>query len=407
MSIAAHEAKHAAAAMVLDVDVFEARVDAPSPGVGGHVVHARAERRHDALISLAGRMGDAGWPPKWPPRTDRSGDEYNLAEYVQAVGLDEAGWDRLCSDAKRLVRTPEFKGKAGVIEALLDHGCVLDRDKLDQINAATAVRPPPLEHKRVEASARPTTELGEFSAIAAAYSVDRQGDEIVPGAFAKTIEAWRESGKRIPLHWNHSGRAEDIIGSVDPASMREIREGLYVRGKLELDTSTVAREAWRSMKANALSLSFGYTAPGSRLRKDGVRELTEIDLFEISVVPSPANPDTRFLELKSVDPPDRGRPRPAPDSTAAVMADIRKRAAEVGIHLPVSRAERMAEIEASPPARPFSLLPDGWDTWRPRRRIRDVDPDELALRDLRRQTDRMRLHAALGWDQDLIEKVGA
>jgi HK97 family phage prohead protease len=226
----------------------------------------------------------------------------------------------------------------------------------------------------------------------------------VPGAFAKTIEAWRASGKRIPLHWNHSGRAEDIIGSVDPASMRGIPEGLYVRGKLELDTSAVAREAWRSMKANALSLSFGYAAPGTRKRKDGMRELTEIDLFEISVVPSPANPDTRFIELKSDAPPRRSQP--APDSTAAVMADLRKRAAEVGIDLPASRAERRAEIEASPPARPFSLLPDGWDTWRPRRRVRDLDPDELALRDLRRQTDRMRLHAALGWDQDLIEKVG-
>jgi hypothetical protein len=94
-----------------------------------------------------------------------------------------------------------------LIEALLNHGCVLDRDKLEQIDEAITVRPPSLEHKRVDANARATTELGEFSAIAAAYSVDHQGDEIVPGAFAKTIDAWRESGKQIPLHWNHRATA--------------------------------------------------------------------------------------------------------------------------------------------------------------------------------------------------------
>jgi uncharacterized protein len=405
VSIAAHEARHAAAAMVLDVEVLEARVDNPAPDRAGHVMHVAGTGRQDALISLAGRMGDDGWPPAWPPRTDCSTDEGHVAEYVKAAGLDEAGYTQLCADASRLVGTPEFKSKAGVIEALLDHGCVLDRDKLDQINDAITERPPPLEYKRVEASARPTTDLGEFSAIAAAYSLDRQGDEIVPGAFAKTIDAWRESGKQIPLHWNHSARAENIIGSVDPVSMREIREGLYVRGRLDLDNS-VALEAWRSMKANALSLSFGYTAPRSRKRRDGVRELTEIDLFEISVVPSPANPDTRFLELKSADPPRRRRPDP--DSMAAVMTDLRKRAAEVGIHLPVSRAERRAEAEANnPPARPFSFLPEGWESYTPRRRIRDLDPEELALRDLRRKSDRIALHAALGFDQELIRKVGA
>jgi hypothetical protein len=51
---------------------------------------------------------------------------------------------------------------------------------------------------------RVSTELGEFSAIAAAYSIDRDGDQIVRGAFRKTIDRWRSSGKRIPLHWNHS-----------------------------------------------------------------------------------------------------------------------------------------------------------------------------------------------------------
>jgi hypothetical protein len=34
---------------------------------------------------------------------------------------------------------------------------------------------------------------------------------------------------------------------------------------------------------------------------DGVRELREVDLFEISIVPAPANEDTRLLSLTSAD----------------------------------------------------------------------------------------------------------
>jgi hypothetical protein len=326
---------------------------------------------------------------------------------VKASGLDQAEYLALCAEADRLVRQPEFTSKQSVIEALLNHGCVLDRDKLEQIDEAITVRPPSLEHKRVDANARATTELGEFSAIAAAYSVDHQGDEIVPGAFAKTIDAWRESGKQIPLHWNHRARAEDIIGSVNPASMREIREGLYVRGRLDLDGSAVAREAWRSMKASALSLSFGYNAPGSRMRKDGIRELTEIDLFEISVVPSPANPDTRFLELKSADRPRRSRPRPAPDSNGFGDGSS-PQAGGRGRHSPLGQPRRTPSGgRGQEPSRPaVSFLPDGWETYTPRRLLRDLDPDELALRGLRRECVRIALHAALGFDQELIEKLG-
>lgn len=154
-----------------------------------------------------------------------------------------------------------------------------------------------MQHLTIKAAAT-TTSKGVFSAIAAAYSVDRMNERIIPGAFEKTILAWQTSGKQIPLHWDHSGDAADIIGYIDPTSMKETDEGLYVEGKLDIKTSDVAREAWRSMKNNAVALSFGYL-PKTRKGKDGVTELTEVDLFEVSIVPGPANPDTRILSLKS------------------------------------------------------------------------------------------------------------
>lgn len=156
-----------------------------------------------------------------------------------------------------------------------------------------------MKHKVLQAKAV-ATDLGEFTAIAAAYSVDRGNERIVPGAFAGTIKRWQSSEKMIPLHWDHDGSPESIIGVVDPATMLETDEGLSVTGKLDLEGSAVAKEAWRAMRANALSLSFGYMVTDGGEAKDGVYEIKGIDLFEISITPAPMNPDTRFLDLKSM-----------------------------------------------------------------------------------------------------------
>ena len=154
-------------------------------------------------------------------------------------------------------------------------------------------------HKTIKAAST-VTDQGEFSAIAAAYSVDRGNEQIMPGAFKATIAHWQESGKNIPLHWDHESSAESIIGYVDPSSMRERPEGLYVKGKLDLENSDMAREAWRLMKDNSIGLSFGYLVEQSADGKNGVTELKALDLFEVSLTPAPMNPDTRVVSMKHV-----------------------------------------------------------------------------------------------------------
>lgn len=157
-------------------------------------------------------------------------------------------------------------------------------------------------HKTLETRARATTDLGEFTAIAAAYTVDRVNERILKGAFATTIKRWQESDKMIPLHWDHSGKAEDIIGTVDPGSLIETDDGLQVKGQLDIHDNAVARSAWRLMKKNAVALSFGYMVVADNKDAQGVRELRELDVFEITITPAPANPDTRFIDLKKYDP---------------------------------------------------------------------------------------------------------
>lgn len=196
-----------------------------------------------------------------------------------------------------------------------------------------------MKHLTLQAKAT-ATDLGEFVAIAAAYSLDRVGDRIVPGAFAKTIDRWQASGKQVPLHWNHQGEPDDIIGTIDPFSMKETDDGLQVSGKIDLEGSSKGREAWRSIKAGAMSLSFGYMVVSDRSAKDAT-ELLELDLFEVSVVPGPANADTRFLTLKSV-------PEMTPAEIRGEVAELRKRIEELEGALDDTPADDEDETEQTP-----------------------------------------------------------
>jgi HK97 family phage prohead protease len=217
--------------------------------------------------------------------------------------------------------------------------------------------------------------LGQFSALAAAWSPDRDGDQIVRGAFAASIERWQASGKRVPLHWAHKGDAEYIIGYVDPASMRETREGLFVRGKLDLEHSEVAREVWQLVKQNVVGLSFGYLTTDPVKRADGIQELRELDLFEISLTPAPANPDTRILSFKSTEPAEPEL-EPAPAFTPEQQR----------IH--DEEYERMYTLLCGTgPADPIER------------------EEARQARELRRKCDELRLEAALGFDPELLALV--
>jgi HK97 family phage prohead protease len=173
------------------------------------------------------------------------------------------------------------------------------------------------EHIATKAAVTETAERGQFSAIAAAWSLDRQNERIIKGAFKSTIEKWQRSGKDLPVHWDHRGGAEYIIGSSDASSLEERVDGLYVEGTLDIKDSELAREAWRSVKKNRIGLSFGFLVTDERKGDDGVRELLGIDLFEITLTGSPVNPDARVLSAKSATDSD------SPDCDAMTTEELR------------------------------------------------------------------------------------
>jgi hypothetical protein len=69
-----------------------------------------------------------------------------------------------------------------------------------------------------------------------------------------------------------------------------------------LDTSTeLGARVYQLVKDQALSWSIGYRVPkNGRRRRGAITELVEIDLAEISAVPTPAAEGTRTLSIKSV-----------------------------------------------------------------------------------------------------------
>jgi HK97 family phage prohead protease len=134
---------------------------------------------------------------------------------------------------------------------------------------------------------------GRFSGYASVFDVeDNQQDIILRGAFTKTLQTRKEG---VKLLWQH--QMDEPIGTIE--TLMEDKRGLYVEGRLLLSIAR-AREAYDLIKAGALSgMSIGYTPKKHRYDpKTGVREIYEVELWEISLVTFPANSAAGITAIK-------------------------------------------------------------------------------------------------------------
>ena len=146
----------------------------------------------------------------------------------------------------------------------------------------------PFELKR-----EPDTD-GVFEGYASVFGVVDQGDDVVErGAFTKSLA----SGRKVRLLWQHD--SWQPIGVWD--EIREDDRGLYVKGRVLKDVQQ-GSEALALLKAGALdSMSIGYrTIESMQEGKGGVRKLTEVDLFEVSLVTFPMLPEAMVTDVKSI-----------------------------------------------------------------------------------------------------------
>ena len=117
-----------------------------------------------------------------------------------------------------------------------------------------------------------------FAGYAAVFDrPDNGGDVVRAGAFAASLAGSRD----VPLLWQH--RPGEAIGRIEHLS--EDKRGLRVIAAF--GGGETARTAERLVASRKLDgLSFGYRVRKSEA-KDGLRELVELELIEISLVATP------------------------------------------------------------------------------------------------------------------------
>jgi len=128
-----------------------------------------------------------------------------------------------------------------------------------------------------------STDDGSFTGILSTYgNVDLVGDVCERGCFDASIGS---KGTHFPLLWNHNDN--EPIGSFDVIGTDV---NLSIQGKFNLQVGR-ARDIHALMKAGDVKgLSIGYIPKKFTYDQDGIRHLTEVELFEGSVTPFPANP---------------------------------------------------------------------------------------------------------------------
>ena len=114
---------------------------------------------------------------------------------------------------------------------------------------------------------------------------DQGGDVVQSGAYTQSLQ----SGRRIKMLWQHDPALP--IGVWD--EVREDGRGLYVKGRI-LTGVAKGREAAELIGAGAIDgLSIGYRTVKSAKNDKGQRVLSELELWEVSLVTFPMLPSAR------------------------------------------------------------------------------------------------------------------
>ncbi len=137
-------------------------------------------------------------------------------------------------------------------------------------------------------------DAGHIEGLAAAFgNVDRGGDKIIPGAFAKSLT--ERAGRPVTMLLHHDPHRPAGVWT----ELRETPEGLYGKGRFTL-ASRDGAEGHALAKDGALSgLSIGYEV-GRKAHNADVRELHEVKLHEVSLVAFPMNERTQVRHVKMI-----------------------------------------------------------------------------------------------------------
>ncbi|WP_243267703.1 HK97 family phage prohead protease [Sulfitobacter sp. DSM 110093] len=148
-----------------------------------------------------------------------------------------------------------------------------------------------LEHKFAKLGRVAEVDGGvEISGYASLFgAADQGGDLVEAGAYAACLTRAKSAGRSIKMLWQHD--PAQPIGVWD--EVREDKRGLWVKGRL-LSSVARGREAAALIEAGAIDgLSIGYRTVKAGKNTKGQRLLSELELWEVSLVTFPMLPTAR------------------------------------------------------------------------------------------------------------------
>lgn len=148
-----------------------------------------------------------------------------------------------------------------------------------------------LEHKFAALGADVTVTDGQvIEGYASLFGKSDQGGDVVQlGAYAASLGRLAKKGGKVRMLWQHD--PAQPIGIWD--EVREDAKGLWVKGRILTDVAK-GREAAALIEAGAIDgLSIGYRTVRATKTDKGQRLLSELELWEVSLVTFPMLPDAR------------------------------------------------------------------------------------------------------------------
>ncbi len=143
---------------------------------------------------------------------------------------------------------------------------------------------------------------GVISGYASTFgNVDRDGDVFQKGAFTDTLKELRAKSLAIPMLAGHDHR--EFIGGIQPDDLVQDAKGLRLkRGQLDLSIPKAAEFFSLAKKGFLTAFSIGFSIPtkDDMERTDTGFLFKKADLFEVSLVAVPANPDALISGIKAV-----------------------------------------------------------------------------------------------------------
>lgn len=176
---------------------------------------------------------------------------------------------------------------------------------------------------------------GIYEAIVSVFgNVDRVGDRVVKGAFAKSLDEWKEKARPIPVIFSHMW--DDLnahIGQVLEAEERD--EGLWIKAQLDLDDPYAAKVFKLMQRGTLVEHSFAYDVVREKVQ-NGANELLELDLIEVGPTLKGVNEETRLLAAKALGLKE-GRRNSEKD--AERIQSVHDLAGELGADCPAAKSD--------------------------------------------------------------------